>query len=172
MSKIITVYFSIKGQTIGPGMTITNQEKGNTQMAAEFIHSAVGGDLFEIEAAKDYPEDHMELIDIAKKELNSHTRVEVKNYPDNFEEYDTVFFGYPNWWNTMPMVMFTFLEHFDWTGKRLIPFCTSEGSGFGSSIGDIKSATQNADVKDGISLKGSQVKTMESKISDWAKGQI
>lgn len=172
MSKILTVYFSIKGQTIGPGMTITNQEKGNTKMAAEFIHNAVGGDLVEIEAAKVYPEDHMELIDIAKKELNSHTRVEVKNYPDNFVEYDTVFFGYPNWWNTMPMVMFTFLEHYDWTGKRLIPFCTSEGSGFGSSIEDIKSTAKNADVKEGISLKGSQVKNMESKISDWAKGQI
>ena len=111
MSKIITIYFSIKGQTIGTGMKIVNQEKGNTQMSAEFIHNAVGGDIFEIEAARNYSEDHMQLIEEAKQELSSGTRVPVKKYPDNLEDYDTIFFGYPNWWNTMPMVMFTFLEH-------------------------------------------------------------
>ncbi len=78
MAKILTVYFSIKGQTLGAGMKIVNQEKGNTAIAAVFIHNAVGGNLFEVEAAKEYPDDHMELIEVAKRELNSDTRIPVK----------------------------------------------------------------------------------------------
>ena len=114
MANILTVYFSMKGQTIGPGMKIAYQEKGNTKIAAEFIQKAVGGELFEIEADRNYSEDHMVLIDEAKQELNAGTRVPVKRYPDALEQYDTIFLGYPNWWNTMPMVLFTFLEHYDW----------------------------------------------------------
>ena len=118
MANILTAYFSMKGQTIGPGMKITYQEKGNTMIAAEFIQKAVGGDLFEIEADRNYSEDHMVLIEEAKQELNAGTRVPVKQYPDTLEQYDTIFLGYPNWWNTMPMVLFTFLEHYDWTGNH------------------------------------------------------
>lgn len=92
MPKILTVYFSIREQKIGSEITAAAREKGSTAIAAEFIHNAVGGDLFEIEAAKDYPEDHMELIEVTKQELDSRVRVEVKKYLDNFEEYDTVFF--------------------------------------------------------------------------------
>ena len=113
MANILTVYFSMKGQTIGPGMKIAYQEKGNTKIAAEFIQKAVGGELFEIEADRNYSEDHMVLIDEAKQELNAGTRVPVKQYPDALEQYDTIFLGYPNWWNTMPMVLFTFLEHYN-----------------------------------------------------------
>ena len=154
MANILTVYFSMKGQTIGPGMKIAYQEKGNTKIAAEFIQKAVGGELFEIEADRNYSEDHMVLIDEAKQELNAGTRVPVKRYPDALEQYDTIFLGYPNWWNTMPMVLFTFLEHYDWTGKRIIPFCTNEGSGIGDSVRDIKKICTGADVEAGASFTG------------------
>ena len=95
MAKIITIYFSKKGQTIGPGMKMVYQEKGNTEMAAEFIQQAVGGDLFEIQADRDYSEDHMVLIEEAKQELNAGTRVPVKQWPENLKQYDTIFLGYP-----------------------------------------------------------------------------
>ena len=172
MANILTVYFSMKGQTIGPGMKIAYQEKGNTKIAAEFIQKAVGGELFEIEADRNYSKDHMVLIDEAKQELNAGTRVPVKRYPDALEQYDTIFLGYPNWWNTMPMVLFTFLEHYDWTGKRIIPFCTNEGSGIGDSVRDIKKICTGADVEAGASFTGSRVSSSEAKIAEWAKGRL
>ena len=172
MAKIITIYFSKKGQTIGPGMKMVYQEKGNTEMAAEFIQQAVGGDLFEIHADRDYSEDHMVLIEEAKQELDAGTRVPVKEYPENLEQYDTIFLGYPNWWNTMPMVLFTFLEHYDWTGKRIIPFCTNEGSGLGDSVRDIRNICKGADVDGGTSFTGHQVSTSKDKIRQWAKSKL
>ena len=72
----------------------------------------------------------------------------------------------------MPMVLFTFLEHYDWTGKRIIPFCTNEGSGLGSSVGDIRNICKGADVDGGASFTGHQVSTSEDKISQWAKSKL
>ena len=132
MANIITIYFSIKGQTIGPGMKLTHLDKGNTAVAAEFIQKAVGGDLFEIEADR----------------------------------------AYSNPWHTMPMVLFTFLEHYDWTGKRIIPFCTNEGSGLGNSVSDIKKLCPDAEVDEGASFTGSQVRESEGKIAGWAKSRL
>ena len=172
MADILIAYFSMKGQTIGPGMKITYQEKGNTMIAAEFIQKALGGDLFEIEADRNYSKDHMKLIEEAKQELHDGIRVPVKRYPENLDQYQTVFLGYPNWWNTMPMVLFTFLEHFNWTGKRIIPFCTNEGSGIGDSVRDIKRICRGADVDCGVSFVGSRASGSEAKITEWAKSKL
>ena len=171
MANIITIYFSMKGQTIGPGMKMTNLDKGNTAVAAEFIQKAMGGDLFEIEADRTYSEDHMVLIKEAKQELENGTRVTVKSYP-NLSRYDTVYLGYPNWWNTMPMVLFTFLEHYDWTGKRIIPFCTNEGSRLGNSVADIMKLCPGVEVDEGASFTGSQVRELEGKIAGWAREKV
>ena len=97
MANILIAYFSLKGETIAPGMKIVNLEKGNTAVAAEFIQKVTGGALFEIETVKAYIKDHMKMIYEAKEELEAGTRVEVKGYPDNFDEYDTVFLAFPNW---------------------------------------------------------------------------
>lgn len=172
MEKILIAYFSLKGETIAPGMKIVNLEKGNTEVAAEYIKKAVGGDLFEIETVKTYIKDHMKMIYEAKEELEAGTRVEVKGYPDNLGEYGTVYLGFPNWWNTMPMPVVTFLEHFDWSGKRIIPFCTNEGSGLGNSIADMKKICIGADIDSGGSFIGSQVRNSEEKIITWAKSRL
>lgn len=172
MANILTVYFSLKGQTIGPGMKIANLEKGNTAVAAEYIHDAVGGGIFEIETVKTYLKDHMKMIQEAKEELESGTRVELKSFPEDFQKYDTIFLGYPNWWNTLPMPVVTFLEHFDWTGKRIIPFCTNEGSGLGESVNAIRRICVGADVDAGASFQGSKVRNSGKKITEWAKSRL
>lgn len=169
MSNIITVYFSLKGPTLGAMMRIVEQEKGNTEMAAEYIQRAVGGDLFEIETIKTYPKDHMKTIQEAKDELEAEIRVEIKGVPDNWESYDTIYLGYPNWWETLPIPVVTFLEQLDWTGKRIIPFCTNEGSGLGKSETAIRSICKGAVVTNGVSFRGHKVKKSERQITEWAR---
>lgn len=170
--KILTVFFSMKGETIAPGMKVVNLEKGHTNVAAEYIQQAVGGDLFEIETVKTYIADHMKMIYEAKEELEKVVRPELKGYPENFGAYDTVFLGYPNWWNTLPMPVVSFLGHFDWTGKRVIPFNTSEGSGLGKSVAWIRELCKGATVEDGAGFIGSRVDDSQAEISAWAKAQI
>lgn len=147
-------------ESIGPGMEITYQVKGNTKIAAEFIQKAVGGELFEIEADRNYSEDHMVLIEKARQR------------PDALEHFDTIFLGCPNWWGTCPMVLFTFLEQYGWTGKRIIPFCTDKGGGIGDSVRDIQKICKGADVEVGASFTGSRVSGSEVKIAEWAKGKL
>ena len=172
MAKILTVFYSLKGETIAPGMKIVNLEKGHNAAAAEFIQKAVGGDLLELETVKTYIEDHMKMIYEAKEELEKGIRPELKNYPD-ISEYDTIFLGFPNWWNTMPMPVFGFLEHYDWSGKRIIPFVTSGGGGFADSIKDLKRICVGAVVEEnGGEFLGHEVETSEEAISTWAKGVL
>ena len=172
MAKILTVFYSLKGETIAPGMKIVNLEKGYTASAAEFVQKAVGGDLFEIETVKTYIKDHMKMIYEAKEELEKGIRPELKRYPGLLSEYDTIFIGYPNWWNTLPMPVVTFLEHYDWTGKRIIPFCTSGGSGLGNSVADLKKICTGADVADGGAFLGHEVEASEAEIAAWAKKSL
>ena len=118
MAKILTVYYSRKGENYWNG-SIKNIAKGNTERVAEFIQNAVGGDLFEVETVREYDKDYYKCIEEAKQELRDKARPAIKAYPSNFEQYDTIFVGYPNWWGTMPMCMFTLLEHYDMTGKTI-----------------------------------------------------
>lgn len=171
MAKILTVYYSRKGENYWNG-SLKHLDKGNTERVAEFIQKAVGGDLFEVETVKPYSESYMTCIDEAKKELREKARPEIKAYPENFENYDTIFVGYPNWWGTMPMCMFTLLEHFDLSGKTIIPFCTNEGSGMGVSERDLKNICKNAIVKGGLSIHGAESEQSEVKVSAWAKAAI
>ena len=169
--SVITIYFSIKGETITPQMTVEFLEKGHTAVAAEYIQEAVGGELFEIETVKEYIKDHMKMIYEAKDELKQGIRPELKSYPD-ISEYDTVFLGYPNWWGTLPMPVIGFLEHYDWNGKRIIPFNTSEGSGAGRSGEKIKEICKGATLEDVYALIGSQVNSKKAEIRSWAKKKV
>jgi flavodoxin len=171
MEHILIVYYSRKGENYWGG-SIKNLSKGNTEIAAEMIQEAVGGDLFQVETVKDYADDYYTCIDEAKKELNQQARPELKEYLDDLDGYDTIFLGYPNWWGTMPMAMFSFLEHYDLTGKRILPFCTNEGSGLGSSEGDLKKLCVGAKVEKGLSIRGCETAKSEKKIADWAKKSV
>lgn len=169
MANILTVFYSLKGETIAPGMKIVNLDKGHTAAAAEFIQKAVGGDLFGIETVKTYVEDHMKMIYEATEELEKGIRPELKSYPD-ISGYDTIFLGFPNWWNTLPMPVVSFLEHYAWSGKRIIPFVTSGGSGFGKSLDALEKICTGADISaKGGQFLGHEVEQSEAEISAWAE---
>ncbi|MGI6230557.1 MAG: flavodoxin [Tractidigestivibacter sp.] len=166
--RAIVVYFSISGQTIGPNMTIVNQEKGNTQIVAEYIAEATGADLFRLEMVQSYPEDHMDLIRFAQREQRLGKRPELVGLPTDWDAYDTVYLGYPNWWGSLPMPVVTFLEAMDWSGKTLRPFCTSEGSGLSGTVRQIKRIARKAKVGNALSITGSQAAGSREKVSSWA----
>ena len=165
MSKKLVVYFSHKGENYSKGK-IVNLEKGNTEIAAERISSIIETDIFEIVADKKYPIKYDDCIEIAKKELRENSRPKLKDDID-IKEYDTIFIGYPNWWGTMPMPVWTFLEEKDFTNKKVLPFCTHEGSGLGKSESDIKKLTGGAEVLKGLAINGSEVNNSEGKIRKW-----
>ena len=165
MSKKLVVYFSHKGENYSRGK-IVNLKKGNTEIVAEMISNILNADIFEIVAEKEYPFNYNECIEIAKKELRENSKIKLKQDID-IKEYDTIFVGYPNWWGTMPMPVWTFLEEKDSTNKKVLPFCTNEGSGLGKSESDIKKITSGAKVLKGLSINGSEVNNSEGKIRKW-----
>lgn len=170
MSNLI-VYYSRKGQNYWNG-SIKDLKKGNTEIVAEFIQKAVGGDLFEVETVKPYSQDYYACIDEAQKELRANARPEIKSYPENIENYDVIFVGFPNWWGTMPMAMFTLLENCNLKGKKIVPFCTNEGSGMGSSERDLVKLCTGANVMRGLPIHGAEAAQSEKEIVEWAKNNV
>ena len=168
MSKNLTVYFSHTGENYING-AIKNLDKGNTEIVAEMIQKAVGGGLAQIVPVKAYNNNYYKCIEEAKAELNSNARPEIRVAVDGINEYDIIYLGYPNWWGTCPTCVFTFLEKFDFSGKTVVPFCTNEGSGMGSSESDIKRICKGATVLKGLPIHGAEARNSENKVLQYLK---
>lgn len=166
--KCMAAYFSRQGNNYVSGK-IMNLPVGNTEVAAKMIHEITGCDMFHIDTVNTYPVDYTETTEVAQKELRQKARPELTSQVENMDSYDVIFLGYPNWWGTMPMAIFTFLEAYDFSGKTIIPFCTHEGSGMGHSESDIKKLCPNANVLSGIPIRGGSVSEAEKDISNWLK---
>ena len=171
MAKILTAFFSMTGETYANGHII-DLEKGYTQIAAEYIHEIVGGDLFHIEQIRECSSDHMKMINEAKEEIENNERPSLKACPESLSAYDTIILAYPNWWNTLPMPVVTFLTTYNFSGKTIIPFNTSGGGGFGRSIDAIRTYASGAVVKGGMTVPGTQVESSKAKIQQWAQEQM
>ena len=123
--------------------------------------------MFQIEQLQEYSKEYNECIAQAQADQRRNARPQLKHWPDSLEQYDTVYLGYPNYWSTMPMAVFTFLEHFDFTGKVIRPFCTHEGSGLGASEKDIRRLCPGAKVEKGLAIHGGSVSSAEPAIRQW-----
>lgn len=165
MASII-IYFSRKDENYVNGM-IKNLAIGNTEIVAGMIQKLTGADIFKVEPIQPYSKNYNECIAQAQADQNRNARPELKNYPESLEQYDTIYLGYPNYWGTMPMVLFTFLERFDFNGKTIKPFCTHEGSGLGHSVEDIKKLCPTAIVEKGLALHGGSVEKSEKEVDKW-----
>ena len=126
--------------------------------------------MFEIDTIKTYPEDYTETTNVAMEEKRKNARPELIRMVDQMDLYDVIYLGYPNWWGTFPMAVFTFLESYDFSGKTIIPFCTHEGSGLGNSERDIRKLCPNANVLPGIAIRGGSVKSAGNSIKTWLSG--
>ena len=171
MAKNLIIYFSRKGENYVNG-SIKNIVKGNTEIVAEFIQKAVGGDLFEIDTVKTYAADYYACIDDAKQELHAQARPELKNYLESIAEYDNVFVCGPCWWGTFPMAIFTQLEKLDFTGKKVMAVMTHEGSGLGSCERDLKRICVGATFGSGLAVHGADASKSESTVAAWAQKAV
>ena len=167
MSRNLIIYYSRRGENYVNG-SIVKLEKGNTEVCAEFIQKAVGGDMFEIETVQDYSNDYHRCTEEAAVELRENARPELKKYIDSIDDYDNVFICGPCWWGTYPVCVFTQLEKLDFTGKRVLPLMTHEGSGMGNSERDLRRICKGAQVMPGMAVHGADAAKAESAVARWA----
>lgn len=176
-NSTLVVYFSMPETTDPDNMTeeeanstvvVDGQVLGNTQYVAYIIQENIGADIFRIEPTVPYPTEHDTLVELAAEEQDNNARPAIKESIENLEQYDTVFVGYPNWWGDMPMILYSFFDQYDFSGKTIIPFNTHGGSGFSNTISNIAALEPNAQVnEDGFSVSRNNVQEAEPDIIAW-----
>jgi flavodoxin len=165
-SKCLIAYFSRPGNNYVGG-SIVNLPVGNTEVVATTIQNMTGGDLFHIESVNAYPVAYTETTEVAQAELRANARPKLTRHLENMASYDVIFLGHPNWWGTMPMPVFTFLEEYNLSGKTIASFCTHEGSGLGRSVSDIRKTCPQSTVLEGLAIRGGDVKNAQNEITGW-----
>lgn len=168
MGKTLVAYFSRGAEAYGVGTV----EVGSTELLAKHIAEKVGADTFKIEPVVPYPEDYAECVEVATREVNEEERPEYKGEVD-LSEYDTIFFGYPIWWGDLPMICYNFLEKHNFSGKKVIPFNTHEGSGNAGTYATVKELVGDAEVLgDGFNVTGIMARKDEggAKVDEWLEG--
>lgn len=169
-NKILIAYFSRPDENYNVGIV----EVGNTEIMAGFIKDYFGdkADTFKIDPVKAYPTNYKECTEVATEELNSNARPEFKGNVD-ISNYDTIFIGYPIWWGDVPMIINTFLEKYDFSGKTIIPFNTHEGSGNAGTFNSIKNKMKSSNVNTkGLAIQGKTARQESSRstVDNWLKG--
>ncbi len=171
MGRNLIIYYSRTGENYWNG-TVRSIPKGNTEIVAEYIHAAVGGDLFRIETVRTYDASYHTCTEEAMEELRAHARPALKRYLTSLDGYDTVFVCGPCWWGTFPMAIFTQLEKLDWTGRKVLAVMTHEGSGLGSCEQDLKQVCRGATLGTGLAVHGSDAIRSERAVTAWAKNAV
>lgn len=171
MAKNLIIYYSRKGTNYVNGR-IMDLKKGNTEICAEFIKEAVGGDLFEIETVHEYSKDYHKCTEEAQEELRENARPELKQYLKDIADYDNIFACGPCWWGTYPVAVFTQLEKLDFTGKKVMALMTHEGSGLGNSERDLRKICKGASFGTGIAVHGADAAKAGSAVAAWAQKNV
>ncbi len=166
MNKTLIAFFSRADENYFGG-AMRYVKVGNTEIVVNLMKEMITADTFKIEMKDPYSPVYMTCIDQAKKDLRAKARPELVSIPESIDGYDTIVLAYPNYWGTMPMAVFTFLEAFCFTGKTVLPLCTNEGSGMGGSERDIKKTCPGADVKAGLPITGSQAANSKASVQKW-----
>lgn len=171
--KVLIVYFSRVGISESfageDAVSSASLPEGNTIVIANMIHDEIGGELHQITTVKKYPGNYRKTTEIALDEQKRGARPKLSRDIGDLDSYDTVFLGYPNWWGTIPMAVFTFLEAHDLSGKNVIPFVTHGGSALGTSVRDIARICPNAIIKDGLAIYASDVNRSRNRVNEWLR---
>ena len=173
-SNILIVYFTqaenVETDAISSASVavIDGVAKGNVKAIADMIQEKTNADLYSIQSEKKYSSSWETLTDDAKNEQDENILPALASHIQNFEQYDTIFIGYPTWWYDMPQVMYTFFEEYDFSDKKIIPFNSANGSQFSGTIHKIQQFEPNADVvTDGLSVHQNSVPTAQNDVNNW-----
>ena len=135
---------------------------GNTQAVAEEIARLTGGTLFRIEPSTPYPTDYTACTEVALEERDTDARPVISGSVENMADYDTVFIGGPVWWHTAPMILHTFTESYDFTGKTVIPFCTYASTYRDETLACLVELTPTARHLEGFGAQGGNTSGVET----------
>lgn len=149
--------------SIQPGDTLT----GNTGLVAAMIADELSADLFSIQTQERYPDTYDETITQGQQEQQEDARPALRSQVEDMDSYDVVFLGYPNWWGDMPMAVYSFLDEYDLSGKQIIPFVTSGGSGFSNTVAAIAQLEPQAQVIEGLALSDSESPQAQIRVQEW-----
>lgn len=166
--RALIAFYSRAGENYVNGR-ILELQVGNTEKLAKVIQNITKAELFKIEPFKAYPKDYSDCLFQVKQDQRREARPELKSWPENLALYEVIYLGYPNYWGTLPMPVFTFLEKYNMDGTVIKPFCTHEGSGLGKSVEDIKKVCPKAVVKTGLEIHGEPKAFERKKILCWLK---
>ncbi len=140
---------------------------GNTENVANSIAAQTGADMFRIVPSEPYVDDYNELLDIASEEKRNGARPEIADSMEDLGQYDVIYVGFPNWWGDMPMILYSFFDSYDLSGKTVAPFCTSGGSGLSDTVNSIKALEPEAEVLEGLHISGSAASDPDSAVGEW-----
>ena len=166
-AKALVVYFSVPDNQDNSYVEINGERLGNTQYMAYVIQENTGANIFRILPQNPYPTDHDALLEVAQEEIRTNARPEIEGTIENFDSYDVVFVGYPNWNADMPYILYTFFETYNFSGKTIIPFNTHGGSGFSGTQETIAQLEPNASMLEGKSISRNSIEGAEQEIIDW-----
>ena len=169
--KNLVIYYSRSGENYVNG-GIRNIAKGNTEYVAEFLSDNFDADLFRVETVKEYSKSYMDCIREAQKELDNDERPELKHDLKDISEYDNIFIAGPCWWGTYPMAIFSAIDGLDFTGKKVLPIMTHEGSGMGHSERDLKEHIHGAQFVKGLAIHGADASASERTVVEWARRNL
>ena len=166
--KALIAFYSRAGENYFGG-AYRRISVGNTEQAARMLAAVTGADTLRIEQVQPYSEDYKACVAEAREDWQCGARPALVNLPESLDGYDEIYLGYPNYCGTMPMAVYTFLEHYDFTGKTIHPFCTHEGSGLSDTENDIRKAAHGAAVTKGLAIHGSHVDEAKSALAQWVE---
>lgn len=169
-NNTLLVYFSRAGENYTAAGPV-EATIGNTAVVANFIQELIACDTYEIVAATPYPYNYTETTELAQQERNSNARPAIANPLPDLATYDTILVGCGVWWGEPPMIMHTFFEGVDTTGKTIIPFTTHAGSGMGSAVQTYRELCPNATVNtNGLAVSGENAVNSREDVATWVAG--
>lgn len=174
-NKILVAYFSwaenaVQDDDIDAMTSPSVTEPGNVAQLATWVSEETGGDLFSIQVKEPYPTDWDGCLDRANQEKKDGTHPALRNAVENIEEYDTIYLGYPNWWYSCPMALFSFFDENDLSGKQVYLFCSHGTGGLAGSVKDISAAIPDAKISDKVfDVYEEDAASAKDEIVEWTK---